>query len=504
MCPDGSLKSARSMLPAVGLRATAVLACIGLFVIVSRPTSLPAVGISSILITDDMQNPVFAASPPGDLERLFVVELKTGRIRIIRTLSGRIDDQPFLTIHDVDASSGERGLLGLAFHPDYQRNGHLFVNYTGPGGHTRVVRYTVSTGSRDEADPSSALLLLTLEQPFDTHNGGWLGFGSDGYLYVATGDGGSAFDPGNHAQTISRDLLGKILRLDVNGDDFPLDPDRNYAIPGDNPFVGVEGDDEIWSYGLRNPWRPSFDRATGDLWIADVGQGLWEEIDFQAAGIGGLNYGWRVMEGDHPTGLDGGVPPFERPVHEYSHDIGRSVTGGYVYRGGEIPGLEGAYFFADFITGKVWTLRHDGGAVTEIVDRTSFLSSSSGGPAWISSFAEDERGELYLLDYTGGRLFKIWPGATDLGKGWKELGWLGVYYDLHFPWIFHGEHGWLFWSAALHSDVWFFSPGMGWLWTSRTHYPYLYRAADGAWLYYVKGSNPRAFYNFTTFSWELH
>jgi hypothetical protein len=255
--------------------------------------------------------------------------------------------------------------------------------------------------------------VLTISQPFANHNGGWIAFGADGYLYIAMGDGGSGNDPGNRAQDITSQLLGKILRIDVNGDDFPADTARNYASPSTNPFVGVIGDDEIWAYGLRNPWRNSFDRLTHDLYIADVGQSAVEEIDFQAASsTGGENYGWRCMEGDRCTGFSGctcNSPSLVLPIHTYTHTGQNcSITGGYVYRGCAISGLGGTYFFADYCSDKIWSFRFDGVNQTEFTDRTVELTPDIGSISSITSFGEDAYGEIYICDQ-GGEVFKIIP-----------------------------------------------------------------------------------------------
>ncbi|MBZ0172726.1 MAG: PQQ-dependent sugar dehydrogenase, partial [Phycisphaerales bacterium] len=244
-----------------------------------------------------------------------------------------------------------------------------------------------------------------VDQPFSNHNGGWIGFGPDGYLYIGMGDGGSANDPGNRAQDITDQLLGKMLRLDVDGDDFPGDATRNYAIPPSNPFVGVTGDDEIWAYGLRNPWRNAFDRATGDFWMGDVGQNAIEEIDFQPANSnGGENYGWRCYEGNNPF-ITGGCAPANTmvfPIHTYTHSSGCSVSGGEVYRGCAIPELDGTYFFADYCTARVWSLKYDGVNVTDFEDRTFELAAGSG----ISSFGLDAYGEMYICNL-GGQVRRI-------------------------------------------------------------------------------------------------
>src|SRR5205823_2713418 len=284
-----------------------------------------------------------------------------GKIRVFRQGTGQLADTPFVQVAGL-SQGNEQGLLGLAFAPDYAQSGLFYVNFTDAGGTTHVRRFRVSAANPDVADPATATTVLTVPQPFANHNGGWLGFGPrDGLLYVALGDGGSEGDPRRLGQDRGQ-LLGKMLRIDVNRNDFPGDPTRHYAIPPSNPFLPQAGvRPEIWAYGLRNPWRNSFDRLTGDLWIGDVGQDEREEVNFQpAASTGGENYGWRLREGTRNTGLDP-IPPQARltdPVVEYTHDEGSGVVGGYVYRGSAVPGLAGTYFLAD-ISGPVWTLRFD-------------------------------------------------------------------------------------------------------------------------------------------------
>ena len=358
---------------------------------------------------------------PGDFDRLFVVE-KTGRIWVVN--DGEILQELFLDAIDIVASGpgGERGLLGLTFHPDYQTNGFFYINYTRePDGDTTVARYQV-TGDPNVADPDSAQLVIVVPQPQDNHNAGWLGFGpNDGYLYVAVGDGGLAFDDGDDAQNLDV-LLGKILRLDVDGDDFPGDPDRNYAIPPANPFAGKDGADEIWAYGLRNPWRCSFDRETGDFYIGDVGQATWEEIDFQpASSTGGENYGWDCREGAHCTDppqltCDCKDATLVDPLFEYPHIESESaaVIGGYVYRGCAIPDLVGAYVFADRrvdLGHPIWQLRHDNGTITDVQEIQDELTPGGGFTiGQISAFGEDAAGEIYFCDSPPGNdLFKIVP-----------------------------------------------------------------------------------------------
>lgn len=288
----------------------------------------------------------------GD-DRLFVIE-QGGRIRIVMS-DGQVLPTPFLDIDArINSDANERGLLGLAFHPNYAENGYFYVNYSDNSGDTRLSRFSVSESDPNIADPDSEVILLTENQPFSNHNGGHVAFGPDGYLYTGLGDGGSGGDPDNYAQN-RQTFLGKMLRIDVdNGDP--------YAIPPDNPFANDDFTlDEIWALGLRNPWRFSFDRETGDLWIGDVGQNAWEEIDFQPANSpGGENYGWRCYEGNTAYNLSqcGGITDLTDPIHVYQNNFstGCSVTGGYVYRGSEFPKLQGFYLYTDYCSGRIWTL----------------------------------------------------------------------------------------------------------------------------------------------------
>ncbi len=291
--------------------------------------------------------------------------------------------------------SSEQGLLGLAFHPDYAGNGLFFVNYTDLEGNTVVARFAAS-GDPNRAEPGSEVVILTLNQPAVNHNGGHLAFGQDGYLYVGTGDGGGAGDQYANGQN-GKTLLGAMLRLDVDGE-------APYTVPGTNPFVGrPDVRDEIWALGLRNPWRYSFDRLTGDLFIADVGQNQYEEVNFQPAdSAGGQNYGWPMMEGRNCYPAD---RPCERtgltlPVLEYDHSRGCSVTGGYVYRGQEFPILTGIYLFGDYCSGRIWGLAPAGNGDWQVAE----LAQVDGQ---LSSFGENERGELYLLDMGRGEILKI-------------------------------------------------------------------------------------------------
>jgi len=377
-----------------------------------------AADIGSVRIAAGLSQPLFVTQAPGDDDRLFIVE-KTGDVRIFDFATKAVQAGSFLTVTDLTTNS-ERGLLGLAFHPDFANNGRLFVNHTDASGDTNVVEYTVDSAT-GAADPSSRNVLLEIPQPQANHNGGWIGFGPDGFLYVATGDGGGGNDddaghtPGiGNAQDTTNNLLGKMLRIDVDGDDFPADPTRDYAIPADNPFVGVTADDEIWAYGLRNPFRASFDRQTGDLWIGDVGQNAREEVNFQEAGFGGgANYGWRLREGSiaTPSGGVGGPRPADNvdPIYDYQHGFGtfegRSVTGGYVYRGvgDELPGL---YVFADFVSNRVWSLERLAGGGVDVNDLTSRLAPSVGVLASIASFGEDNAGNLYIANL-GGSVYRV-------------------------------------------------------------------------------------------------
>ena len=344
-------------------------------------------------VAPGLEFPLDLASPRGD-SRLFVVE-KGGRIRIIR--NGVVNSQAFLDLSGHVTTGAEQGLLGIAFDPAYASNGRFVVNYTDLNGDTRISAFHVSADP-DVADASSESVLLPVAQPFANHNGGQLAFGPDGFLYIGLGDGGSGGDPMGNGQSLAT-LLGKILRIDLNGG-------APYSVPADNPFAATAGPaqrGEIWSYGLRNPWRFSFDRANGDLYIGDVGQNAFEEIDVSpaAAGAGrGLNFGWNRTEGTHcypnptascdRTGLTA-------PALDYSHDDGCSVTGGYVYRGTAIPSLVGSYFYADYCGGWVRSFRFAGGKATE-PQEWSVLSPGGN----ITSFGQDAAGELYVLTSEGG------------------------------------------------------------------------------------------------------
>lgn len=328
----------------------------------------------------------------GD-ERLFVVQ-RGGLIRIVNP-NGTINTTPFLSLSSIITAGGERGLLGLAFHPDYATNGRFYVNYTRSGdGATVIAKYTVSTTDPNVANPASAEILLTITQPFSNHNGGSLNFGPDGYLYIGMGDGGSGGDPNDYGQNLNS-LLGKMLRIDVDGE-------TGYAIPADNPYVGIAGEDEIWAVGVRNPWKFSFDRLTGDIWIADVGQNAIEEINKATSTEAGLNYGWRCYEGNaaYNTSGCGASSNYTFPIAQYTHAStgGCSLTGGYVYRGTTYPALQNKYVFADYCNNKIGYIDVDGGPIT-------WTPNAFSGN--VSSFGEDVNGELYWVGISNGVISKV-------------------------------------------------------------------------------------------------
>jgi glucose/arabinose dehydrogenase len=365
--------------------------------------TIPALKLTPVV--DGLTRPVYLAQPHGETERLFVVE-KPGAIRIVR--NGELVETPFLDIEeDVSERFDEMGLLGLAFHPNYAANGRFYVYYastTGGPSVRKLVEYTRSGDDPDVADPSSARLLLQVDHPEDNHNGGDLEFGSDSFLYVGSGDGGGANDQhgaAGNGQNLGT-LLGKILRLDVDG--RGAGPNQAYAIPAGN-LTGNGALPEIWSYGLRNPWRYSFDACTGDMYIGDVGQNEIEEIDFEPAQNGGRNYGWRLMEGDDcfnpASGCDAARQNLILPVATYDHGTGVSITGGYVYRGHAIPDLRGAYLYADYDSARFFALRMRNGApVLQQTDITNNINPGTDVGA-IASFGQDEAGELYVLNYEG-------------------------------------------------------------------------------------------------------
>jgi len=355
--------------------------------------------LATALVVRGLSGPLDLQVAPGDRSRLFVVE-QPGRIRVIR--DGVLVATPFLDISGRISSGGERGLLGLAFHPGYAQNGRFFVNYTDGSGHTHIAEFRGSPGT-DAADAGSERLVLFVTQPFSNHNGGGLAFGRDGMLYIGLGDGGGANDPLRNGQSLLT-FLGKILRLDV-------DRASPYAVPADNPFLSTPAAlREIWAYGLRNPWRFAFDRATGDLFIADVGQNQWEEIDVGLASRrGGENYGWNITEGNHCFQPAVGCPlaGITLPVVEYSHGEGCSVTGGVVYRGCRLPGYAGTYFYADYCTGFVRSFRLEGGRAVDPRDWTAALGRGLDRP---TSFGVDADGEAYIVDQDG-EVYRIVPAS---------------------------------------------------------------------------------------------
>ncbi len=329
----------------------------------------------------------------GD-ERLFIVE-QGGRIKILNP-DGTVNANPYLNLSSSISSGGERGLLGLAFHPDYANNGYFFVNYTDLNGDTQISRFSVDALDPDLADQNSELTILNIEQPYANHNGGCIGFGADGFLYVGMGDGGSGGDPQNFAQN-NTSLLGKMLRLDIDN----TDGSQNYSIPEDNPFFGSTTEaQEIWAYGLRNPWKFSFDRNNGDLWIADVGQNAFEEINHVTYSEAGVNYGWRCYEGNESYNTSNCVDPSEMefPLAIYPHSVGSSITGGYVYRGALSSPLVGHYLFADFVSGYMGVLDPSNG---QVVYEENFSQN------W-ASFGEDITGEIYVCAFNG-VVYKIEP-----------------------------------------------------------------------------------------------
>jgi glucose/arabinose dehydrogenase len=355
----------------------------------SDPHQFPSIHLAP-LVAAGLERPLFLTHAGDRSGRLFVVE-QSGTIRIIN--QGVLRKAPFLDVRGRVATDGfERGLLGLAFHPDYSRNGRFFVNYTRqPDGATVVAEYRRG-GAQDEASWDERVLMVVM-QPAPNHNGGMVAFGPDGYLYVGLGDGGGAGDPGNRAQN-PNELLGKILRIDVDHGD-------PYAIPADNPFAKAGGRPEIYAVGLRNPWRFSFDSNTAELWVADVGQKKWEEVDLVTRGG---NYGWRVMEGFHcfNPAVFCQTRGLATPVMEYGHEEGRcSIIGGYVYRGRAVPALRGAYVSGDFCSGEIFVFRQSDEGAREAAPRVLLKTGFQ-----ISSFGQDEDGELYVADH-GGSMYQL-------------------------------------------------------------------------------------------------
>ena len=362
--------------------------------------SLPQYTLQEAFPNLTFSGPLDLQNAGDGTDRIFVVE-QSGKIYVFENNTGVTVKKKFLDITDSVSSGGEMGLLGLAFHPNYENNGYFYVNYTksSPYRRTLIVRFQVSNANPDSADRSSSKILMEIAQPFSNHNGGQLAFGPDGYLYIALGDGGSGGDPQGNAQNKSS-LLGKLLRIDVDQTQGSI----NYAIPLNNPFKNnTQGfKEEIYAYGLRNPWRFSFDSPTGRLWCADVGQNAWEEIDLI---VKGGNYGWRCYEGNHNYDLSGCTDTnYIFPVWEYSHSDGVSITGGYVYRGPNLPDLYGKYIYGDFGTRKIWALTYDG--INPPTNKLLLTSSVS-----IASFGVDINNELYVVGYNG-IIYRFTPTAS--------------------------------------------------------------------------------------------
>jgi glucose/arabinose dehydrogenase len=402
------------------------LLCLAAFASAPAAQSTP---LTTELAWSGYVKPLQLTSAPGDAARIFIVEQNQADIHVI--VDGIKIAAPFLDLTGLVTTGGnEQGLLGLAFHPDYASNGQLYVNYTGGGG-TKIVRYLRNPADFNLALPGSAQMVIEYSQPQSNHNGGGLAFGPNGYMWIGTGDGGNFNDTGTghvaggNAQS-GTTLLGKMLRIDVDGDDFGADPNRNYAIPDDNPFVNDSSVlDEIIHFGMRNPWRFDFDRMTGDLLIGDVGQNAREEVDYlgradvDAATF--INWGWRCMEGAICTGLSGCAcpsPTLTGPIAGYTHGVGQSLTGGYVYRGDAIPDLAGTYFYADYQASKFFSIRYDGVTLSEVKMRTDELdppgSLAINRPA---AFGEDAAGEMYICDLLHGEIFRIVPDGPFRGLG---------------------------------------------------------------------------------------
>lgn len=403
---------------------------------VARLSAQTISGLAAVRVASGLTQPLFVTAPPGDFSRIFIVR-QTGQVSILNLSTGALNAMPFLDIHSsLTATNGEQGLLGLAFDPNYASNGKFYLDFTVPGGAfnngtTHVSQFQVSLGNPDVADTSNEKILLTFDHPENNHNGGWIGFsgrdGDDHNLYIATGDGGNGNDQGNghieaggNAQNTTT-FLGKMLRIHV-------DPTSGtYTIPSNNPFLGSPGvQQEIWAFGLRNPFRNSFDRLTGRMFIGDVGQDTREEVDVQEAANpgGGENYEWRLREGFISTLTGNPVVGGDRPsggvdpVFDYPHSTGQTVIGGYVYRGKQIPALQGTYVFADYLgpepgsRGKIFTLNYSGGNASNLQDITSQLFPTAVGAYLLnnpSSLGEDANGELYLTDIGNGNVYKLVP-----------------------------------------------------------------------------------------------
>jgi len=366
-------------------------------------------GITTEKVTaDKFERPLWVGQPAGIDDKLWVIE-QAGKVWIVDAKTGQRSAQPFIDLSSfVTRKGNEQGLLGLAFAPDFKTSGRFYVNYTDKEKHDCLTRFTANTQNLAEADPKTAEVLLSFDDPYENHNGGWTAFGPDGMLYTSYGDGGAGNDPPNNAQNLNS-FLGKIHRLDVSGE-------KGYKVPKDNPFVGKANvKPEIWCYGLRNPWRCSFDRKTGDLWIGDVGQNVWEEVDHMPKGkASGANFGWRLREGLTPTpekNVGGPAPAGAiEPVYVYKHggakDQGISITGGYVYRG-PVKELEGRYIFADYGNPRIWSFVLKNEKVEDFKDLTDELQPNGAHIGPMSSFGEDNAGNLYIVDHVGGSVYRV-------------------------------------------------------------------------------------------------
>ncbi len=419
--PDGTETMCREISRGIARAAVGATILLVLLKVNARPLQAAPL-IRSLTVAEGLERPIFATSAPGDSSRLYVLEQGSSyshpaAVRVVDLSTGQLQSQPMLSMDDWQFYD-LGGALGLAFDPNFELTRRFYVSGTevvGGQPMTTVREYQTSLDNPLVADPLSARTIAQFPSLGGNHNGGWIGFGPDGLLYWARGDGRSGAGQGLVAQDLGS-LFGKMLRIDVRRDDFPADPQRNYGIPADNPFTGEDDAlDEIWAWGLRHPWRNSFDRQTGAFYVADVGSNRWEEVNFQVGGAGGgANYGWPYREGLFPNPNFSGEPdtPID-PVYSYERGEGllSAITGGYVYRGSALPELDGTYFFADFPTNRVFSIRYDGQSFGELTDWTFELvdraPESIGG---IASFAEDASGELYLIDYVGGRLFQIAPG----------------------------------------------------------------------------------------------
>lgn len=371
--------------------------------------------LTTEVVVDRLTRPVQVVSTPSEPDRIYIVEQFSGtqgRVRIFDLANNELLASPFLT--QSVSTGNEQGLLGLAFHPEYATNRRLFINYTNTAGTTIVAEW--ARNPLGNLNATFVRNVISVSQPFSNHNAGWLGFSPiNGYLYIPLGDGGSANDPGNRAQDLTAQLLGKIVRIDVNGDDFPADSTRNYAIPPSNPFVGLTPDDEIFAYGLRNPFRCAFDAANGDLYMGDVGQNAREEVSYlPATSPGGENFGWRCWEGNLDTpnvandcGPSSGIT---FPLIDYTRAGGTcSVIGGPVYRGTRMPALQGTYFYADYCSADFWSFRLVNGVVTEFQNRNAQLRYGPSPSSFPTSFGTDAAGEMYIVDQSGGRIRRIIP-----------------------------------------------------------------------------------------------